>query len=181
MKLLSCLSIVFFLLASSSSIAQSQTAPADSYKPVLDRLQSIVVIPLDNWRAHAIDLPHGEDPALSTSDWDSVQAKKTWTPPSRWLRTAVTLPEKLNGYSVRDSRVKLDLNVDSNQEINVSIFANGNMIAPHRRRRPDPDRSHREGAAGSEVRHRRAGDCLGRHGLLRRRSQCTTLASAVAD
>ncbi len=129
MKLLSCLSIVFFLLASSSSIAQSQTAPVDSYKPVLDRLQSIVVIPLDNWRAHAIDLPHGEDPALSTSDWDSVQAKKTWTPPSRWLRTAVTLPEKLNGYSVRDSRVKLDVNVDSNQEINVSIFANGNMIA----------------------------------------------------
>ncbi len=122
-------SLLCTLLFALSAFGQAPSAPPDPYKPVLDRLESIATIQLNDWRGHSIDLPHGEDPATNPSDWEPVQAKKDWSPASRWLRTSVALPEKLNGYAIQDSRVKLDLDVESNQEINVSIFVNGNMVA----------------------------------------------------
>lgn len=126
MKLVRAYLYLIFLATITSTFAQDKTP--DPYKPVLDRLQSIATIPLEAWRGHSIDLPHGEDPALNVSDWEAVQVKTKWTPPSRWLRSSVRLPEKHNGYAVQDSRVKLDIDVESNQEINVSIFVNGNMV-----------------------------------------------------
>jgi alpha-mannosidase len=119
----------FAILAIHSSWAQVVPAPSDPYQPVLDRLQAITTIPLDTWQAHGTDLAHGEDPALSTSGWQTVHAKQDWSPASRWLRTKVTIPERLNGYNLQDTRVKLDVFVNSNQSINVSVFVNGNMVS----------------------------------------------------
>src|SRR5271167_3102173 len=73
------------LLTCACALAQSTSAPADPYKPVLDRLQSISVIPLPGWQAHAADLAHGEDPAQSTSGWQEVKLKQDWQG-ARWLR-----------------------------------------------------------------------------------------------
>src|SRR5271169_4225710 len=85
------LRLLVVLLISACAFAQTASAPADPYKPVLDRLQSITVIPLPAWQAHAADLAHGEDPALSTSDWQEVKLKQDWQG-SRWLRQTFEVP-----------------------------------------------------------------------------------------
>jgi alpha-mannosidase len=119
---------LFFFLISSFAFAQSSSAPPDPYKPVLDRLQSITVIPLLTWQAHAADLPHGEDPAINTSDWQQVKAKEDWKG-SRWLRLTSEVPAQLNGYSLHGARISLDLHVSSDDAIQISVFSNGNMVA----------------------------------------------------
>src|ERR1039458_8386800 len=120
---------LFFLLISGFAFAQSPSAPPDPYKPLLDRLQSITVIPLPTWQAHAADLPHGEDPALGTSDWPPVKLKEDWKG-SRWLRLTSAVPAQLNGYSLQGARISLDLHVSSDDAIQISIFSNRNSGPP---------------------------------------------------
>jgi alpha-mannosidase len=116
------------LLITSAALAQSPSAPPDPYKPVLDRLQSITSIPLPTWQAHAADLPHEEHPALSTSDWLQVKLKEDWKG-SRWLRLTFEVPAQLNGYSLEGASIAFDLHVGSDDAIQVSVFANGSMVA----------------------------------------------------
>src|SRR5271166_2062790 len=122
------LRLLAVLFTSACALAQSASAPADPYKPVLDRLQSITVIPLPAWQSHAADLAHGEDPVLSTSDWQEVKLKQDWQG-SSWLRQAFEVPAQLNGYSLQGARITLDLHVGSDDAIQVSVFANGSMVA----------------------------------------------------
>ena len=119
---------LFFLLVSGFAFTQSPSTPPDPYKPVLDRLQSITVVPLPAWQAHAADLPHKEDPALATSDWQPVKLKEDWKG-SRWLRLTSGIPAQLNGYSLQGARISLDLHVSSDDAIQISVFSNGNMVA----------------------------------------------------
>jgi alpha-mannosidase len=116
------------LLVATSAFAQSPFSPPDPYKPVLDRLQSITVIPLPAWQAHAADLAHGEDPALTTSGWQQVKLKQDWQG-SRWLRQTFAVPAQLDGYSLQGARIGLDLHVGSDDAIQISVFANGSMVA----------------------------------------------------
>ena len=120
--------LLFFLLVSGFAFAQSPAVPPDHYKPVLDRLQSITVVPLPTWQARAADLPHGEEPALATSDWQPVKLKEDWKG-SRWLRETFEVPAQLNGYSLQGARISLDLHVSSDDAIQLSVFSNGNMVA----------------------------------------------------
>ena len=123
------LRLLAVLLTSACAFAQTASAPPDPYKPVLDRLQSITVIPLSSWQAHAADLAHGEDPAaLNTSGWTEVKLKEDWKG-SRWLITKFEVPAQLNGYSLQGASIALDLHVSSDDAIQVSIFANGSMVA----------------------------------------------------
>ncbi len=86
------------------------------------------MIPLPSWQIHAADLPHGEDPALSTADWQPVKLKQDWQG-SRWLRQTFEVPAQLNGYGLQGARIALDLHVSSDDAIQVSVFANGSMVA----------------------------------------------------
>ncbi len=138
------------LLSSACAFAQTAPVPADPYKPVLDRLQSISVIPLPSWQIHAADLAHGEDPTLSTAEWQSVKLKQNWQG-SRWLRLGFEVPAQLNGYGLQGVRIALDLHVSSDDAIQISVFANGSMVASHRRRRPGAHPAHRERAARTEA------------------------------
>src|SRR5271166_5875502 len=122
------LRLLAVLFTSACALAQSASAPADPYKPVLDRLQSITVIPLPVWQAHAADLAHGEDPAVTTSGWQEVKLKEDWQG-SRWLRQTFEVPAQSNGYSLQGARVTLDLHVSSDDAIQVSVFANGSMLS----------------------------------------------------
>ncbi len=119
---------LFFLLLSSFAFAQAPSAPPDPYKPVLDRLESITVIPLPTWQTHEADLPHGEDPAINTADWQPVKLKEDWKG-SRWLRQTFQIPAQLSGYSLLGARISLDLHVSSDDAIQISVFSNGNMVA----------------------------------------------------
>jgi alpha-mannosidase len=119
--------LLCFLVAA-STFAQTPAKPPDPYKPVLDRLQVITTIPLPTWQIHAADLPHGEDAGLDASDWQQVKIKEDWKG-SRWLRQTFEVPPQLNGYSLQGARIALDLHVGSDDAIQVSVFANGSMVA----------------------------------------------------
>ena len=83
---------------------------------------------MPTWQTHDADLPHGEDPAINTSDWQPVKLKEDWKG-SRWLRDTVEIPAQLNGYSLQGARISLDLHVSSDDAIQISVFSNGNMVA----------------------------------------------------
>jgi alpha-mannosidase len=121
---------LFLLIVFSANLSSAQmpAAPPDPYKPVLDRLQAITTIPLTTWLSHDADLPHGEDPGLNTSGWQPVKSKEDWKGP-RWLRYNFEVPSLLNGYSIQGASIKLDLHVSSDEDVRISVFANGSMVA----------------------------------------------------
>src|SRR5579863_5762901 len=115
-----------FLLSGGNSFAETKE-PADPYKPILDRLESIQTLPLPEWRYHA-DLAHPEDPSLSDADWPTMKIREEWKTGARDFRGSIEIPEKINGYAVRGSRVKLELLLTSNDSITITVFSNGSLV-----------------------------------------------------
>src|SRR5271167_881003 len=126
MKLFRCCLVAFVL---SSFLAAAQTSPAaDPYEPVLDRLQAITTVPLKDWWILQQDLPHGELPPALTGVKITIHTGEKFSTPV-WLYQGVKIPQSVSGYSVAGSRVSLNLNIDSNQGILISVFVNGDMVA----------------------------------------------------
>src|SRR5260370_19574548 len=104
--------VILFLVVLFTTPALGQAAQTDDaddpYKPVLDRLESLTVLPLHCWRFHA-DVRHPEDPDVDDSGWEFMKLHDKWKGGSRALRLWIEIPEIVNGYRVRGSRVKLDL------------------------------------------------------------------------
>jgi len=65
------------LLASCKFCEAQGTAAGNAYKPLTDRLESIVTMPLDEWRYHA-DVAHPEESSLEDKAWPAVKAGETW-------------------------------------------------------------------------------------------------------
>ncbi len=107
--------------------AAAQTAAPPASKPVLDRLQSITVLALPEWRSHA-DVAHPEAPDLDDSAWLIVKPADRWKGP-RVLRRWVEIPEKIRGYEIRGARVRLDLNIRSDEAEMLTVFSNGSVVA----------------------------------------------------
>jgi len=121
-------SIVIFATLFSSGFAIAQTnEPVNPYKPVADKLESLQTLPLLEWRYH-MDMPHPEDPSVSDSGWPVVKPREEWKTGPRILRRTIEIPEKLNGYTVRGARVKLDLLFTSNDSITITAFSNGSLV-----------------------------------------------------
>ncbi len=136
-------SIVFcsllILLACATAFAQNVQKPEanDPYKPVLDRLESLSILPQPEWRIHS-DVAHPENPSLNDADWQVIEVKESrsrrsadvtrWKGP-RVLRRRIVIPEKVNGYEVQGSRVNLDLAFGSEGAIVITVFCNGSLVA----------------------------------------------------
>jgi alpha-mannosidase len=102
-------------------------APADPYKSVLDRLQSLVTIELPEWRFHT-DVPHPEDPNLNDAEWQTVRVHEDWKTGPRVLRRWIEIPDKINGHSTQGSLVELNLVIRSRDSALITIFANGGIV-----------------------------------------------------
>jgi alpha-mannosidase len=101
---------------------------ANPYKPLVDRLESIVSPPLDEWRYHA-DVAHPEDSSLDDKEWPVVKTGEAWKTGPRVLRRRIEVPATLNGYSLRGTCIRLDLAVDSNDSVMITVFSNGAMVS----------------------------------------------------
>jgi len=111
-----------------ASVCFAQTdKPPDPYKPILDRLESLQTVSLPEWRYHE-DLAHPEDASLNDADWPVVKTREEWKTGARVLRRQIEIPEKLNGYAVRGSRVKLEVLFTSNASMTITIFSNGSLV-----------------------------------------------------
>ena len=121
-----------------TAIAYGQPAATDPYKPVLDRLQSLTHQAEPEWRLHT-DVPHPEDPAVNDSDWAAFDVKNASGPggghsnEEHWngtlvFRRWVTIPEKINGYSVQGSKAWMDLRFGSPGSLMITVFSNGAVL-----------------------------------------------------
>ncbi|HXJ14404.1 MAG TPA: glycoside hydrolase family 38 C-terminal domain-containing protein [Candidatus Limnocylindrales bacterium] len=116
------------LLASCKFCAAQGMAADNPYKALTDRLESIVTMPLEEWRYHA-DVAHPEESSLEDKTWPAVKAGEAWKTGPRVLRRRIELPGSLNGYSLRGARIQLDLAVDSNDFTMITVFSNGAMVS----------------------------------------------------
>ncbi len=132
---------ILVCVISSFSQTTQKAEPSDPYKAVLDRLQSLTTQTESPWRFHT-DIPHPEDPAVNDSDWGVIAVKNVSglegnnESEERWIGTRVfrrwiQIPEKINGYAVENSQVKLDLRFQSRPSSIiastriVTVFCNG--------------------------------------------------------
>jgi len=119
---------VFTALSCSGVRSGQSNQRPDSYKPTLDRLEALTTLPLPDWRYHA-DIPHPEDPAVDDADWQQVETREEWKTGSRVLRRWIEIPDKINGYETRGSRVNLELFFDTDDRLGITVFSNGALVA----------------------------------------------------
>ncbi len=103
-------------------------APVNPYQSLVDRLDSLVTVPLDSWKYHP-DLPHPEDPTVDDKDWPTVKTGEDWKTGPRVLRKLIEIPTTVNGYKVQGARIRLRMSVDSRDFVTVTIFSNGSMVS----------------------------------------------------
>jgi alpha-mannosidase len=115
-----------FLFCFASLRTRAENAP-DPYQPVLDRLSSINVIPIPEWHV-SNDIPHPEDANIDDSSWGTMKLQDKWPIGTRILRRWIEVPEKIDGYAVRGSSLKLDLFLTSPGRIMISTFVDGTLL-----------------------------------------------------
>jgi alpha-mannosidase len=72
---------------------------------VLTHLGTLSILPAGEWRTHAGDLAHGEDPNLDDSGWQVAQLRAAPTQESVWYRRWIEVPKNLNGYDLTGARI----------------------------------------------------------------------------
>jgi alpha-mannosidase len=129
---------VFIFSSFASSFVFAQNAPtANSYKPALDRLESLLTQNEAVWHWHA-DVAHPEDARTSDSDWSEITVHSVAQPGdndgdepwkgTRVFRRWIEIPEKINGYATAGSRVLLDLRFGSPDSLIITVFSNGAIL-----------------------------------------------------
>jgi alpha-mannosidase len=118
----------FIVVLSLALIApQSAASATQTVETPLDRLASITTVPLPEWRSHD-DVPHPEDPSLDDSKWERTTLGTKWTSGTRVFRRWIEIPEKIDGYAIQGSRIKLDVALDSNGPDEIAVFSNGSLV-----------------------------------------------------
>jgi alpha-mannosidase len=121
------LTAIAVLLCARACFGQEKEPP-DPYKPALDRLESLTVLAVADWKYHA-DIAHPEDVSLNDSDWPTVKTREAWKTGPRVLRRWIGIPERINGYSTKGAKVNLELFFGSNERLLISVFSNGSLVA----------------------------------------------------
>ena len=105
----------------------------ERYPAEMARLESMTSVPISAWRFHDTGLPHGEDPALDDSAWqtvsvdDSRRSGDTAGPraPQGWYRTTVQLLSAAGGQDIAGARVRLVVHFSTDGR----VFLNGGLVA----------------------------------------------------
>jgi alpha-mannosidase len=105
------------------------TVAPTPYKTTLDQLRALTQLPLTDWAGHAADFPHPELAPADAAGWTGIQINQQWKNPSYWVRKVVEIPAKVQGYDLKGASIQLDLGISSNEDVSVSIFSNGSMVA----------------------------------------------------
>jgi alpha-mannosidase len=116
-----------FLISSFAGAQVTTNNSSDPYRPVIDRLNSITTLAEPEWRVYG-DVAHPEDPSLDDSGWETMKVEGKWASGTRVLRRWIEIPEKVDGYAIRGSRLKLDLFLTSPGRVLITEFSNGAMV-----------------------------------------------------
>jgi alpha-mannosidase len=113
----------------------------EKYESQMARLQAMTILPVNDWRFHDADLPHGEDLSLDDSSWNTttlVYSERRGGPsggPQRgWYRATVEVPATIGGKDVRGARLRLVVRFSRDGR----VFLDGNLVAQGDGRTLDP-------------------------------------------
>ncbi len=101
----------------------------DSQRDVVARLENLSELPSGQWRYHAGDLPHGEDPSLSDSSWPVAKVDATYPKEALWFRQWVEVPKNLDGYDLSGTRIWFKFSAWANGPLPQIIYFNGRRVA----------------------------------------------------
>jgi alpha-mannosidase len=104
------------------------TLPAES-QTVIARLEACGTLPAGEWRTHAGDVPHAEDPAFDDSAWSSVAPGSHAGVDAVWYRRWIEVPRNLNGYDLAGARVWFRFDASANGPITQILYFNGRRVA----------------------------------------------------
>ena len=129
------------LLASPPALAQivmpaeeiaalTKTLPIPS-QTVLARLDTLSQLPAGEWRLHAGDMAHGEDPDLKDASWQSVQPgpDSHAGTGSVWYRRWIEVPKNFNGYDLTGARIWFLFKAGANGPTTQIVYFNGRRVA----------------------------------------------------
>lgn len=128
----------FFLLSSFipaplSAQEQAVKAAVNSLPPadqqVITRLGELNTLPSGDWRFHAGDVPHGEDPSLDDSSWQVVKPGFVGPYEAAWFRQWVEVPKTLHGYDLTGTRIWFQFRAYANGPMPQIIYFNGRRVA----------------------------------------------------
>jgi alpha-mannosidase len=120
--------LISAILCTTLSFAQTRPVePVNPHKATLDRLQSLTAESENDWRFHS-DVAHPEGPSLNDTTWEAIKVGDRWSDGPRVLRRWITVPEKINGYSIQGGRATLDLNLSSDASLLLTVFSNGSLV-----------------------------------------------------
>ena len=119
--IISC-SVLLFL-----PLAWGQGSPPTPYQTELARLQGMFVMQLPDWKAHADNINHGEDPSLNDADWTPARPFEPWKGGPVWFRRWVEVPRSMAGYDLRGARIWLDVRVSAEMSSEMRLYLNGTI------------------------------------------------------
>jgi alpha-mannosidase len=105
----------------------------EKYPSEVTRLQAMTMLPIDDWRFHDVDLPHGEDPSLDDSGWKAIAVSYSERrgndvapgPERGWYRATVEIPPTVGGRNIGGARLKLAVRFSTDGR----VFLNGGLVA----------------------------------------------------
>jgi alpha-mannosidase len=118
----------FPLLAQALSRDFKRELEDNPFGAALKRLESMITMPLADWRAHPDNLPHPEYPALDDSSWKAVRVRERGNARPEWFRRVVEIPATMGGYGIEGKRVMLALRLGFEGHGRVRVFFNGSMV-----------------------------------------------------
>ncbi|HZZ38620.1 MAG TPA: glycoside hydrolase family 38 C-terminal domain-containing protein [Acidobacteriaceae bacterium] len=101
----------------------------DSQRQVVAQLENLSELPSGQWRYHAGDLPHAEDPSLDDSSWPVAKVDATYAKEALWFRQWVEVPKNLDGYDLSGTRIWFRFNAWANGPLPQIIYFNGRRVA----------------------------------------------------
>ena len=110
-------------------ILKRSTAPPTRAEEALAALKSLTRLPADEWRFHAGDVPHGEDPGLDDSSWQTVRGGSEAPNDAVWYRSEIEVPRNLNGYDLTGTRIWFQFIAYANGPMPQIIYFNGRRVA----------------------------------------------------
>ena len=109
---------------------QRMAAPTgDRLESVARQLQSLILLPAEQWKVHPGDISHGESIDLDDSSWKVVGPNSFSPHDAVWYRRWIEIPKTLNGYDVTGAKAWFDFQYDANGPVMEILYFNGRRVA----------------------------------------------------
>src|SRR5579872_4859743 len=109
--------------------SESAQSLSSQSQQVLQKLASLSTLPDADWKFHAGDVAHGEEPSLDDSDWQVAHPHSKAPMEAVWYRQWIEVPKDLNGYDLTGARIWFQFVAYANGPMPEIIYFNGRRVA----------------------------------------------------